>query len=195
MVFKLGELVSIRSVMEQLQLPPEYTPAAFWVQMIVQTILLGPLVGVVLAFGEEYGWRGFLQDQLFGSGKVRGAVIIGLIWGAWQWPVIWMGNSYPGQPLIGTLAITGYSVLMGFIFSYIMLKTRAIWLVAFLHSMNIQVSSFYHSFVYRSTDPVFSFGIGLFGLLLLLPIVFIILRDRIWKDPLNSATKQEEIHV
>jgi uncharacterized protein len=180
-LFKLGQPIDLVQVMEQLNLPVEYTPAAFWVQMIVQTMFLGPLLGVVLMFGQEYGWRGFLQDQLFGGGKLRGVLIIGLVWAVWQWPLVWMGQIFPGQPIVGTINVTAYAILLGFILSTVRLKTGAIFLAAFLHSLNNQVSSFFYTFVYQPSETVFSFGVGLYGLLLLVPIVILLYRDRVWR--------------
>jgi membrane protease YdiL (CAAX protease family) len=40
------------------------------------TILIGPLHGLIVAFGEEYGWRGFLQSQLIRLGRVRGVFLL-----------------------------------------------------------------------------------------------------------------------
>jgi membrane protease YdiL (CAAX protease family) len=181
-LFTLGQPVDISQVMGQLNLPAEYTPTMFWLLMILQTLFLGPLLGVVLMFGQEYGWRGFLQDQFFASGKLKGALWIGLIWAAWQWPPVWMGQVFPGQPVLGTLIITAYAILLGIVLSTVRLKTGAIFLVAFLHSLNQQASSFFYSFVYQPTQPVFSFGVGLYGLIILIPLVIVLLRDRAWHD-------------
>ena len=56
-------------------------------------------------FGEEYGWRGYLQSELFKLGRVRGVLLLGVIWGAYHWPMILMGWNYPGHPLLGLLLI------------------------------------------------------------------------------------------
>ena len=147
-----------------------------------QTILIAPFQGLLFGFGEEYGWRGYLQGELVKLGKKRGVLVLGLIWGVWHWPVIWMGHNYPGYPLLGTFLMTGYTVLLGFVLSYVMLKTKAIWLVAFLHALNNQVYSYLAALVYTPDDPVFSFGIGLYGIITLIPIVLLLFLDPIWKD-------------
>ena len=39
-------------------------------------------------FGEEYGWRYFLQPAIQERiGKRRGAIVVGLIWGIWHLPI------------------------------------------------------------------------------------------------------------
>ena len=54
-------------------------------------------------------------------------------------------------------------------------------LAAFLHALNNQVFSFLSLMVYKPTDPVFSFGVGLYGIAVLAAIVLVILRDPIWR--------------
>lgn len=147
-----------------------------------QMILEGSLLGLVVAFGEEYGWRGFLQDQLIRLGKKRGVLILGLIWGAWHYPVIWMGHNYPGQPVVGTVMMTIFCVLMSFVIGHAMLKTGSIWLAAFMHAIIDQTVNYFSGMIYTPKDQIFSFGIGLYGMVTLAVVVFFLLRDPIWKD-------------
>lgn len=160
--------------------------AALQILLFFQTVLLGPFLGLLLGFGEEYGWRGYLQGELIKLGKVRGVLLLGLIWGAWHYPVIWMGYNYPGQPVLGTFLMTAYTILLGFVLSHIMLKTGAIWLVAFLHALNNQVLAYLAVSFYQVDEPHYAFGIGLFGLLTMLPIMYLLLRDAVWRDPADD---------
>ena len=155
-----------------------------------QTILIAPFQGLLFGFGEEYGWRGYLQGELVKLGKIRGILIVGMIWGIWHWPVIWMGHNYPGYPLWGTFLMTGYTILLGFILGYVMLKTRAIWLVAFLHALNNQVFSYLAAMVHMPNHPIFSFGLGFYGILTMIPIVLLLFLDPIWKDKGLSPESQ-----
>ena len=150
--------------------------------LAVQTILQGSLIGLVVVFGEEYGWRGFLQGQLIRLGKKRGVLLVGLIWSVWHYPIIWMGHNFPGQPVAGTIAMTIFCVLFAFVLGHAMLKTGSIWLVAFMHAIANQTASFFNALIYTTSDPVFSFGLGLYGMATLSVIVFFLLRDPVWKD-------------
>ena len=48
--------------------------------LIVGALLLWPAV-----FGEEYGWRVFLQDRLLPLfGGYKGVLLLGIIWGIWH---------------------------------------------------------------------------------------------------------------
>src|SRR4029453_19045502 len=52
---------------------------------------VGVPIGTLLAFGEEFGWRGYLLPKLLPLGGVKGALIVCL--------------NYPGQPIIAVLAV------------------------------------------------------------------------------------------
>jgi membrane protease YdiL (CAAX protease family) len=161
--------------------------------LAVQMILVGSLMGLVIAFGEEYGWRGFLQSQLIRLGKKRGVLILGLIWGAWHYPVIWMGHNYPGQPVMGTIMMTVFCVLLAYVIGHAVLKTGSVWLAAFMHAIINQTASFFGGVIYAPTNQIFSFGIGLYGMATLAVIVFFLLRDPVWKDAQDQVVNTETI--
>jgi membrane protease YdiL (CAAX protease family) len=190
-LFGLGQAVDPLQAMQSLGGQSGMSPQVFMLVAGVQTVLVGSLAGLIIAFGEEYGWRGYLQSELVKIGKVRGVLLLGLIWSVWHYPVIWMGHNYPGEPLWGTLLMTVYTTSLAFVLGYVMLKTGSIWLVAFLHALNNQAGSYFLALVYQPGSPVWSFGSGLFGLLTLIPIVLLILRDPVWRDA--PRTKQPEL--
>ena len=43
-------------------------------------------VTLLMVFGEEYGWRGYLVPKLLPLGEVRASLIVGVIWGVWHFP-------------------------------------------------------------------------------------------------------------
>lgn len=72
-------------------------------------------------FGEEFGWRVYLRDRLFPLlGSYKGVLVLGIICGAWHYPMNAMGYNFPGQPILGNVLMTiftsnGYSFkLRGF---------------------------------------------------------------------------------
>jgi membrane protease YdiL (CAAX protease family) len=179
-LFHLGKPVDLG--MMAAQSGSQISGSTLAIVLAVQMILVGSLLGLVVAFGEEYGWRGFLQGQFVRLGKRRGVLLLGLIWGAWHYPVIWMGHNYPGRPAEGTLLMTIFCVLLAFVIGHAVLKTGSIWLAAFIHAIIDQTNNFFSSFIYTPSDPILSFGIGLYGMATLAIIVFFLLRDPIWKD-------------
>ncbi|MHB1135140.1 MAG: CPBP family intramembrane glutamic endopeptidase [Chloroflexota bacterium] len=155
---------------------------SFYVAMAIQMLLVGPFLGTVIAFGEEYGWRGYLQSELLKLGRVRGIVLLGVIWGLWHAPVILMGYNYPGQPILGVLMMTIYTTGLAFWLGYAVLKSGSIILAAFLHALNNQAASFFLGMVNTPRDMTFSFGIGIYGVVILVIAVLLILRDPIWRE-------------
>jgi membrane protease YdiL (CAAX protease family) len=140
-----------------------------------QTVLLAPIMALLIAFGEEYGWRGYLQGELIKMGKVQGVLLVGVIWGLWHTPVILMGHNYPGYPVLGIALMTLYSIGLSFFFGFAVLKSGSVWLAAFLHGLNNQFYAFLTLMVYRPDNAVFSFGIGLYGLVFWAIVVAVIL--------------------
>jgi uncharacterized protein len=184
-VFNLGHTVDITSMAGQAMMPPEI----FLVVAIFQGIVISPFLGVLVAFGEEYGWRGYLQGELIKLGKVRGILLVGVIWGLWHAPVIAMGYNYPGYPIAGIFMMTIYTIVLGFILGYAVLKTGSVWLAAYLHALSNQALSTFFLMAYAPNDSIFSFGAGIYGAILGAIVVLVILRDPIWRGSGAGATE------
>lgn len=134
------------TVLEQLKavLPPEEIKqiesdlaaipnSAFIFTSIVQGLIAGATINAVFAFGEELGWRGFLQTELNSIGFWKSSVIIGLTWGVWHAPIILQGHNYPQHPQIGVLMMTIFTLFLSPIFSYITIKSKSVIAAAIMH--------------------------------------------------------------
>ena len=78
-------------------------------------VIIYPLImvvsGVVLsfaAFGEEFGWRGYMMPKLIELvGMPKALIIGGIIWGLWHAPLTCVGHNfgmdYPGFPYVGII--------------------------------------------------------------------------------------------
>jgi membrane protease YdiL (CAAX protease family) len=191
-LFGLGQPVDARIVLMELTGGQttgmeELSNLAFLLVTGLQTVLLAPFIALLIAFGEEYGWRGYLQGELTKLGKVQGVLLVGLIWGLWHTPAILMGHNYPGYPVLGIPLMTLYSIALAFFFGFAVLKSGSIWLAAFLHGLNNQVLIFLNLMVVRVDDPVQSFGIGVFGLMVwaLVVTAILILGRKTWSAPMG----------
>jgi membrane protease YdiL (CAAX protease family) len=168
----------------RLALPPVprgLDPTTFVIVATVQSVLLAPILAIVIAFGEEYGWRGYLQSELFKLGRVRGVLLLGIIWGAWHWPLILMGYNYPGHPALGVVLMTLYTTGLAVVLGYVVLRSGSVLLAAYLHALNNQVASFIVAMGFRPFDPAFSFGVGIYGIATLAVVALVVLRDPIWR--------------
>jgi membrane protease YdiL (CAAX protease family) len=121
---------------EQLQQMQNF-PSVFRSHPILMGLLLGLIAGItvnaVAGFGEELGWRGFLQRELGFLGFWKSSVVIGIIWGVWHWPLILRGHNYPQHPVIGIFMMVVLCVLLAPIFSYVRLKAKSVIAAAIIH--------------------------------------------------------------
>jgi membrane protease YdiL (CAAX protease family) len=104
---------------------------------ILMGLLLGLIAGItvnaVAGFGEELGWRGFLQREFAYTGFWKSSVIIGVIWGVWHAPVVLLGHNYPQHRLLGVVMMILLTLLLAPIFSYIRLKANSVIAAAIMH--------------------------------------------------------------
>ena len=67
---------------------PQVLPGAFITADNVTLLLTGIVVGMVTGFFEELGWTGFAIPRLrLRYGVVLTGLIVGLLWGAWHYPL------------------------------------------------------------------------------------------------------------
>ncbi len=179
-VFKLGQVVDLNAAFPQMAAANLPAPALM-LSMALNTVIVGPFLGLIISFGEEYGWRGYLQTELTRLGRIRGVFLLGVIWGVWHWPVIWMGYNYPGQPVLGSLAMVAVCILLAYFLAYAVFKSNGLWTAAYLHALSNQALSFFMMTLVMPASMLFSFGMGIYGLLLGAIVVLLILRDPVWK--------------
>jgi len=180
--FGLGRFQGVQETIEGIPIPQFIYPIAL-LGFFALAIIGSPLGGLAATFGEEYGWRGFLQRELSGLGLRKGALLVGLVWGTWHIPIILSGaHTYPPS-MPGFLCAMIFFCLWGFVQSYAVLKTSSLWVAAFLHGVVNNVYAFTLGYLIRPYDKLNSFGLGVYGLACLAVIVFLILRDPIWKTP------------
>lgn len=98
-------------------------------------ILFAPLsfvLQVATNFGEEYGWRGYLQEKLQGKfGKRTGVVVLGIVWAFWHVPYYCsLANCNEIEEWIwACVIIISISIFLGFVY----MKTQNVWICVFLH--------------------------------------------------------------
>ena len=125
-------------VLEQLEAQGLTYPAYVLVS-VVSCLTYAPLINMVLAVGEEAGWRGFLYPQLKAKfGKRRGWLIGGVIWGMWHWPLMWLigyeyGTDYAGFPIVGMLVFCIFTTAAGILCDRLYEKTKCIWIPSIFH--------------------------------------------------------------
>jgi membrane protease YdiL (CAAX protease family) len=108
-----------------------FSPGVFVAIQFFQGILLSPIINLIPIFGEEFGWRAYLQPKLLPLGERKTFLLMGLIWGVWHAPIIAMGynygNQYPGSPWTGILMFIWVAFVIGTFFGWATLRSRSIW--------------------------------------------------------------------
>jgi CAAX protease family protein len=100
-------------------------PGALIAVAVVSTVV--PL----LAFGEEFGWRGYLFPRLMPLGLPAAVVLSGAIWAVWHLPgyFIYGPGIVPGFVLFGLSTIASGGFLC-----WLRLRARSVWPAAIWHA-------------------------------------------------------------
>ena len=160
---------------------------------LLQGLVAGPTINAVAGFGEELGWRGFLQKELKGLGFYRSSVLIGFIWGVWHMPIILQGHNYPDHPLFGVFMMIAWCILLSPIFSLVRLRSDSVIAAAVLHGSLNGTAGLALMVVEGGSDLLVGVtGLAGFAVLLLVNLV-LLLQDRfLSKSPitLRAAGRQ-----
>ncbi len=150
----------------------------------VLATLVAPLVIVnhILAFGEEFGWRGYLLYKLRSCMSDRTAVLLsGALWGLAHAPLVSFGLNYnmgyPGFPLSGILMMVVFATVIGIWFSDLTIRTNSVIAASVAHgALNaVREAPLFISVMGVNTllGPKPSGIIGMAGLILLAVIILI----------------------
>jgi len=111
----------------------ESAPYLIFISTLIQGLIFGPTINAVAAFGEELGWRGFLQKQWSYMGFWKMSLAIGIIWGLWHAPIIIQGYNYPQNPVIGVFMMIGFCVLFTPLIVYVRIRSGSVIAAAIMH--------------------------------------------------------------
>jgi membrane protease YdiL (CAAX protease family) len=103
-------------------------PAVIVAGQLGLALTLAVPINAVFAFGEEFGWRGYLLPRLIEQcGHWPGLLLHGAIWGFWHAPLIFLsGYNYPGHPLLGVPWFVVACMLLGVLFGWLALASRSV---------------------------------------------------------------------
>jgi membrane protease YdiL (CAAX protease family) len=148
-------------------LPPQISKAD--VKFILPlSALLTAFVTTPLLFGEEFGWRGYLQLRLFPGRPISAAIITGLIWGIWHWPLLARGFDSAGDPLTSQLLLCVCAVFLSIIFGWLREKSGSVWVTSLAHAATNGIGGSLTTLWFP--DHSKTFLVGYFGLLSFIPL-------------------------
>lgn len=96
---------------------------------------------VLFTFSEELGWRGYLYHLWRGLGFWTYSLVVGLIWGVWHWPMIYLyGLNYPDHRLLGLFIFPVATVLSATIMTLVRDRGRSVVAAGITHGTSNAVS-------------------------------------------------------
>jgi len=111
-------------------------PATAMSIIVLNAYVTAITLNALFAFGEELGWRGFLQDRLesLGLGFVRSSLVVGVVWGFWHASaIILLGYNYPENRLLGTLLFPVFTTSMSLPHALVKKMSSSVLPAASLH--------------------------------------------------------------
>lgn len=135
---------------------------------VVAAIVFAPFVNTIPAFGEEFGWRGYLQWKLRPLGWRPMVLWMGLIWGVWHWPLIALGynygTGYPGAPWTGMAVFVVFTTAVGAVLAWATESTDSVWPAAFGHGVVNAIAGLGALFAVGGVAPLLGpTSVGLLG--------------------------------
>lgn len=136
--------------------------------------------GVASALGEEIGWRGFLAPSLHVRfGFTRGALLTGVAWAVWHFPIIFFSNYDSATPLWFAIPCFVVEVLsLAVIMSWIRMRSGSLWTGAVAHaSINLFNQGFFAPLT-ASRGPLTAYAVDESGVVL--PVVLAAVAFFVW---------------
>lgn len=139
-------------------------PFVFILGIITASLTVAPFLNSIPAFGEEYGWRGYLLPKLLPLGTKKAFIITGIIWGLWHAPLMLMGYKYGSYGLAGIIFFTTLLMFIGIYVGYIRLASGSVVAAAFAHGvLNAQAYGIW-TVIFPNVHPLLGGFSGLTGI-------------------------------
>jgi len=123
---------------EMTELPEGMTPFMMLILFAIGGLTVFSIMpGIIMGFGEEFGWRGLMFPALYKIKPWVAFIIGGLIWYAWHIPlgiVLPQAESFSILQSVFNYLFLGIGTICNFIFlAYVYTKTESIWITSFTH--------------------------------------------------------------
>jgi membrane protease YdiL (CAAX protease family) len=108
-----------------------------WLEIVVN-LTFSLSIGLVFAFSEEVGWRGYMLPRLAGIGIVPAMLVVGFLHGFWHLPIMLMTPFYhsDGNPIIVVPLFLIAITLAGIFFGFLRVWTGSVWPVVIAHAVH-----------------------------------------------------------
>jgi membrane protease YdiL (CAAX protease family) len=144
-------------------------------QLLPQIIVI-----ILIAIGEEYGWRGYLLPRLMNRFNVfYSSIILGVIWGFWHFPAYMIGTGTPEEMSFSLFLLW---VVLGTLFiSWIYYYTRSV-LTSILAHISANAAFNYLNILPEFTGSANTFWLFMLYLSVLIVVVYYTGRSDLMKN-------------
>ena len=170
-------------------LPPAPSTALVIPVLYVVTLLIAPFVNGLFGFGEEMGWRGYLLPKLMVFGKTNAYLLLGIIWGLWHLPLLLIGFTYPGQPMLGVLAFIALTTTFGVYLNELVLRHESSILAGWAHGVFNSQKLGIWALLFPSINPLLGGFAGIIGMVIWLCLGLWEMRRHVATDKATSGSK------
>ncbi len=110
-----------------------------FVSSLLTVLTTAPLIAFN-TFGEEFGWRGYMNQKMEPLIGTTGTVIVGgILWGVWHAVLTVEGHNfgteYTGYPYLGIIAMCIMCTFWGMVLMWLTKKTGSVYPAAIFHAM------------------------------------------------------------
>lgn len=147
-------------------LSPESGPPAILLNLPLPVVpMFLTWITTFLIFGEEFGWRGYLQKRLLADRPALAGLATGFIWGVWHIPmIIASGDQYADTPLLGVIVFPISAALLSVIWGWLCLRTGSVWVSCLAHAATNSFGSLMMiSLFYGGANWTFTSYFGILG--------------------------------
>ncbi|MGV8851480.1 MAG: CPBP family intramembrane glutamic endopeptidase [Rhodoglobus sp.] len=177
---------TVDAQLEALGQDPLPVPIVLLVAAQFVNVLIGSIINVIPALGEELGWRGWLLPKLLPLGTVPAILISGVIWGLWHAPLILLGYNYGATPgWLALSAMVGMTIVIGAVFSWLRIRSESVWPAALAHGAFNAAAGFSLVFVMagETFSPLEATILGWTGWLVPLVLVVVLIATGQFRAP------------
>ncbi|HEX2993644.1 MAG TPA: CPBP family intramembrane glutamic endopeptidase [Anaerolineales bacterium] len=142
----------------------------------VFNLLISLIISMILVFGEEIGWRGYLLPHLLPLGRTRALLLSGLLHGIWHLPIMLLTPFYhaSGDRLTVAALFLLSTTFGGVFFGYLRLTSQSVWPAVLAHgALNMFWTMFMSITVAVTSAEVLEYWAGESGVITLVEIALI----------------------
>ena len=132
-------------------------PLVLVLKDILPVLVIGILISLMSALGEEIGWRGFMVPALYERlGLNKTLLISSLFWCCWHLPLLIGGDYMPGTPLWYQLPAFVLCIFpVGVMAGLLSLESGSVWPAAFLHAAHNNYDQAVFGLITRGDNRMF----------------------------------------